>query len=83
LADETDKSRTQRLRALQAEEGKRAMAEYVAQSAGLSAKIERLRALRLARDAAAPAVPPASPAARPAKKAPAKKRTKVQNTPVA
>jgi hypothetical protein len=50
------------MRALQAEDGRKAMAEYEAKAAATREKTERLRALRLAREAAeaqaAPAVVP-------------------------
>jgi hypothetical protein len=55
-----------------AEDGKKAMAEYEAESLAIRAKTERLKAARLARDAAAAKAPPkaaASPAKKPAKKA--------------
>lgn len=61
--NETDKSRTQRLRAQQAEDGKRAMAEYLAGAEATRAKTERLRTLRLAQGAAAKAAPPLVPSA--------------------
>ncbi|MFL6936944.1 MAG: hypothetical protein ACJ8EJ_20065 [Xanthobacteraceae bacterium] len=51
-----------------AEDGKKAMSEYEAEGAAVRAKTERLRALRLARDAA-------EAAAGPKKKIPAKKKT--------
>jgi hypothetical protein len=51
----------------QAEDGKKAMLDYEAEAAATRAKTEKLRALRLARDAAMPA---------PAKKSPAKKAAK-------
>jgi hypothetical protein len=54
-----DKSPTERANAefkktLRDQDAKKAMAEYDAEGAALRAKTERLRALRLARDAAAP-----------------------------
>jgi len=55
-----------------AEDGKKAMSEYEAEGAAVRAKTARLRALRLARDAANEKVPPPAPA--PAKKKPAKKK---------
>jgi hypothetical protein len=58
------------IRARQAEDGKKAMAEYEASAAATRAKTEKLRALRLARDAAEQSAPPA---AKPAKKKAAKK----------
>jgi hypothetical protein len=51
-----------------AEDGKKAMSEYEAEGAAVRAKTERLRALRLARDAA-------EAAAAPPKKISAKKKT--------
>jgi hypothetical protein len=48
-----------------AEDGKKAMSEYEAAEAAVRAKTARLKALRLARDAAAAAAPPQeTPAAR-------------------
>jgi hypothetical protein len=44
-----------------ANDAKQAMAEYEIAAAALRAKTERLKALRLARDAAAPAKAPAAP----------------------
>ena len=41
----------------QAEEGRKAMLDYEAEAAAVRAKTERLRALRLARDAAMPPAP--------------------------
>jgi hypothetical protein len=73
--DETNKARsaTQMVRARQAEEGRKAMAEYEARAAFVRTNTERLRALRLAQEAARPAEPvEAKPAAKPAKKRKAK-----------
>jgi hypothetical protein len=61
------------IRARQAEDGKKAMAEYEASAAATRAKTEKLRALRLARDAAEQSAPPA---AKPAKKKKAAKKAK-------
>jgi hypothetical protein len=47
-----------------AEEGKKAMAEYEAAALAIRAKTERLRALRLARDAELAKQAPAKPAAK-------------------
>jgi hypothetical protein len=59
-----------------AQDGKKAMSDYEAEGAALRAKTERLKALRLARDAAADAAdqtaPPKAPAS--AKKKTAKKK---------
>ncbi len=55
----------------QAEDGKKAMLDYEAEAAAMRAKTEKLRALRLARDAAAPPAP-AKKKASPAKKKAAK-----------
>jgi len=65
LADEPNKMRAE-IRARQAEDGKKAMAEYEASAAATRAKTEKLRALRLARDAAEAAAPkpPAKPKAK-------------------
>lgn len=54
-----------------AEDGKKAMSEYEAERERIRANTERLRALRLARDAAEQAAQEAAPA--PAKKASGKK----------
>jgi hypothetical protein len=63
LADiEFDKAR--RLR-----DGRKAMSDYEADAAAVRAKTEKLRALRLARDAAAPPPAPAKRAGRKAKSA--------------
>jgi hypothetical protein len=73
LADDPSKLRAE-IRARQAEDGKKAMAEYEASAAATRAKTEKLRALRLARDAAEQS---AEPVAKPAKKkAAAKKKAK-------
>ena len=65
MADEPNKMRAE-IRARQAEDGKKAMAEYEASAAATRAKTEKLRALRLARDAAEAAAPkpPAKPKAK-------------------
>ena len=57
MADEPNKMRAE-IRARQAEDGKKAMAEYEASAAATRAKTEKLRALRLARDAAEAAAAP-------------------------
>ena len=57
-------------KAQRAEDGKKALAQYENEAAAVRAKTERLRALRLARDAAEGAAAPV--AASPAKKAAAK-----------
>jgi hypothetical protein len=46
---------------MRAEDAKKATSEYESTAAALRAKTERLKALRLARDAAAPAQEPAVP----------------------
>jgi hypothetical protein len=53
----TDKAEAELKRLRQAEDGRNAMLDYEAEAAAIRAKTERLRALRLAREAAAP--PPA------------------------
>lgn len=65
MADEQNKARAE-IRARQAEDGRKAMAEYEANAAATRAKTEKLRALRLARDAAEAAAPkpPAKPKTR-------------------
>jgi hypothetical protein len=52
-----DKASAEARKLQQAEDGKQAMLDYEAQAAALRARTERLRALRLARDAAAPPAP--------------------------
>ena len=56
MADEPNKARAE-IRARQAEDGKKAMAEYEASAAATRVKTEKLRALRLAREAAEQAAP--------------------------
>jgi hypothetical protein len=56
----------QALKAKREQDGKKAMAEYEANAEAVRAKTEKLRALRLARDAA---MPPAAPKATKAKSA--------------
>ncbi len=51
MADEPNKLRAE-IRARQAEDGKKAMAEYEASAAATRVKTEKLRALRLAKEAA-------------------------------
>jgi hypothetical protein len=78
-------------KAQRAEDGRKAMTEYESEAAATRAKTERLRALRLARDAAG-IPPPAKPKAAAkkaatgvkkagtAKKAPAKKKSKAETS---
>ena len=73
MADEPNKMRAE-IRARQAEDGKKAMAEYEASAAATRAKTEKLRALRLARDAAEAAAP--KPPAKPKAKSPKSTKTK-------
>lgn len=61
--------------AQRAEDGKKAMADYEAQAIALRARTERLRALRLAKEAAEGKTPPKRAAA-PRKKAAVKKESK-------
>ena len=56
MADEPNKLRAE-IRARQAEDGKKAMAEYEASAAATRAKTEKLKALRLAKEAAEAAAP--------------------------
>ena len=72
MADEPNKMRAE-IRARQAEDGRKAMAEYEASAAATRAKTEKLRALRLAREAAEAAAP--KPPAKP-KKAKSKSKKK-------
>lgn len=60
MADEPNKMRAE-IRARQAEDGKKAMAEYEAGAAATRAKTEKLRALRLAKEAAEEAAPKPAP----------------------
>lgn len=71
MADQPIKSREE-LRARQAADGKKAMAEYEANAAAVRAKTEKLRALRLAREAEerAAAPTPVKKAAKAKKKVP-------------
>jgi hypothetical protein len=71
LTEEANKLSAE-IRARQAEDGKKAMAEYEANVVATRAKTEKLRALRLARDAAAAAAP--KPAAAPKTRATRKKK---------
>jgi hypothetical protein len=71
LADEPNKLRAE-IRARQAEDGKKAMAEYEASAAATRAKTEKLRALRLAKEAAEAAAP--KPPAKTKAKAKSKKK---------
>ena len=77
MADEPNKMRAE-IRARQAEDGKKAMAEYEASAAATRAKTEKLRALRLAKEASEAAAPkPAAKAkakAKPGAKSVAKKK---------
>ena len=56
MADEPNKMRAE-IRARQAEDGKKAMAEYEASAAATRAKTEKLKALRLAKEASEAAAP--------------------------
>jgi len=78
LADNTSKnqSHNQMKAAQRAQDGKSAMADYEAEALAVRAKTERLKALRLAREAAEPAPAPkraAAPKAKTAKTAKAAK----------
>jgi hypothetical protein len=67
----------------QAEDGKKAMSDYEAAAAAERAKTERLRALRLARDAAMPPAPAKTRAASGKKPAKAAKGSKAKPRPLA
>ena len=73
MADDSKKQQAdaQFRKVQRAEDGKKAMAEYEAGVAAVRAKTEKLRELRLARDAADKAAAPVAPA--PAKKGAVKK----------
>jgi hypothetical protein len=74
LADSSKKDEAQRQfdKLQKAEDGKKAMSEYEAEAAAIRAKTERLRALRLARDATLEAAP--ASAKSPGAKAPRAKK---------
>jgi hypothetical protein len=83
MADDvkSDNKASAELRKLQqAEDGKKAMLDYEAEAAALRARTEKLRAQRLAREAAAPPAPPkktkskSTSAKKPAKASKAKAR---------
>jgi hypothetical protein len=59
MADEvkSDKASADARKLQQAEDGKKAMLDYEAEAVALRAKTEKLRALRLAREAAMPPAP--------------------------
>lgn len=69
----TDQANAQFKKLQRADDGKKAMSEYEAERVAIRAKTERLRALRLARDAAATPPPAAAPKKKAVKKTPAKK----------
>ena len=73
MADEPNKVRAE-IRARQAEDGKKAMAEYEASAAATRAKTEKLRALRLAKEAAELAAPKPPTKPRPRRSHAAKKK---------
>jgi hypothetical protein len=77
LADKSkkDDAQAQFNKLQRAEDGKKAMSDYEAEGAAVRAKTERLRALRLARDAAEAAAAPTKKTAG-KKKAAAKKKGK-------
>ena len=81
MADQSNKAQAQSAKnsakAQRTEEGKQAMLDYESEMAATRAKTERLRALRLAREAAAPPPPAKAPAR---KKAAAKTEKKSSST---
>jgi hypothetical protein len=81
LADnpKKDAANVQFMKLQRAEDGKKAASEYEAAAVALRAKTERLKALRLARDAEEKTSPPAASAATKAKK-PAKSKKKPSST---
>jgi hypothetical protein len=68
-----DKANVEFRKLQKAEDGKKAMSEYETEAAAVRAKTARLKALRLARDAAQPPAPPKAAAAK-TKKPAAKKK---------
>ena len=64
MADNAKKDQAQQKNAQRAADGRQAMAEYEAEAAAVRAKTERLRAQRLAKEAAEGAAAPAKPAAK-------------------
>ena len=76
MADEPNKMRAE-IRARQAEDGKKAMAEYEASAAATRVKTEKLRALRLAKEAAEQAAPKPVKAKAKSKSTSAKKKKAV------
>ena len=76
MADEPNKARAE-IRARQAEDGKKAMAEYEASAAATRVKTEKLRALRLAKEAAEQAAPKPVKAKAKSKSTSAKKKKAV------
>ena len=71
----TDRANAQFKKLQKSVDGKKAMSEYETEQAAVRAKTERLKALRLARDAAEEAAPAKAPAAK-KKKAKAVKKVK-------
>ncbi len=67
-----DEAQAQFAKTQRAEDGRKAMAEYEAAAIAMRAKTERLRALRLARDAELAKNPPAKPTRRTKSAKPAK-----------
>jgi hypothetical protein len=64
-----DKAAAEARKSQQAADGKKAMLDYEAEAAALRARTEKLRALRLAREAAEPPPPPKKTAAKKSAKA--------------
>ncbi len=73
-----DRANAQFNKLQRAEDGKKAMSEYEADRIATRTKTERLKAMRLARDAAEKAAVPEEPAAK--AKAPAKKKKTTAET---
>jgi hypothetical protein len=74
MADDVkhDKAAAEARKSQQAADGKKAMLDYEAEAAALRARTEKLRAMRLAREAAAPPPPPKKAAKKTASKKSAK-----------
>jgi len=84
MADDVkgDKGSTELRKLQQAEDGKKAMLDYEAEAAAVRAKTEKLRALRLAREAAMPPTPAKTKTKSAATKK-ASKSTKAKSRPLA
>jgi hypothetical protein len=73
-----DKTSAEQRKLQQAADGRKAMLDYEAEAAAVRAKTERLRALRLARDAAAPPPPARTASGKAVRKATKASKSKPQ-----